>query len=194
MITSKIKIATLALVLMVLFPNASNAYFTTNQEAVWLSDNQALFTISYQFGFLNRELFMPIGAERSVGPADKTPYIGYELLLNGEKTNLGKTAGLVLSTDEDVVYQSAEYYTPEGRSAIYTLYVIADFSDTTLPSDAKLSLSLTHLPFTMITREKETVSAYLNPTELIKYRTPDITTSNLPGSNIQNIQISTEMK
>lgn len=168
------KIGIFALALVVFFPHFSSAYTTTNQSAIWLSDTKALFTISYEFGFLNRELLMPIGAERSVAPADKSPYIGYELLLDGEVSKLGSTVGLALTTDDDVVYKSAQYYTPDRKSAVYTLYVIADFSEVTLPTDAKLSLALTYLPFTLINAEKESRPSYLNPTELISYRTPEI--------------------
>lgn len=170
-------------------PRATEAYLTTNQTATDLGNKQVLFTVTYKFGFLNRELYMPILASRNKDFADMGTNAGYSILVNG-KTEAkatsstmknadasftlnysvlpGKAKALVLS---DAQIKDGRYYLPKGKSAEFTLVALVDMNKAS--STENLSLLMTSLPFTMIDKGK-TAEARLNPSELQYYKTPVI--------------------
>jgi hypothetical protein len=159
-------------------PSATHAYFTTDQQAVRLTEQHLLYTVSYTFGFANRELYMPILATEGQGfDADVRNRVGYELVSGESATELGMTTSIVLTKDEAVEVRDKQYYLPAGESATFTLVTIV-----TLPEDTPavfaniddLALHITHLPFTMVTEEGNTISAQLNPSELRYYQTSSI--------------------
>ena len=170
-------------------PSVSQAYSTTAQSAIDLGNNKALFTITYKFGFLNREAYLPILASRNKNFEASGPNAGYAVLFNGKteakaasstmqtndvnlKLNYsilpGKAKAIVLS---DAQIKDGRYFLPKGKSGTFTLVAIVDMS--TIANKDDMSLLMTSLPFTMIDNGKR-MEAQLNPSELQYYKTPEL--------------------
>lgn len=170
-------------------PISTEAYFTTKQTATDLGNNQVLFTVTYKFGSLNRELYMPILAKRNKDFADTGTNAGYSILVNGQtdakatsstlsnadanfKLNYsvlpGKAKAIILS---DSNIKDGRYYVPKGKSAEFTLIALVDMSKAS--STENISLLMTSLPFTMVEKGKD-FEARLNPSELQYYKTPTV--------------------
>lgn len=171
-------------------PSVSQAYLTTAQSAVDLGNGTALFTVTYKFGFLNREVYMPILAKRNKEFTDTGTNAGYSILFNDKneakatssKVNIedanvtlnytvlpGKARAMVLSTAE---IKDGRYYLPKGKVGTFTLIALVDMSKSTIKDD--ISLLMTSLPFTMLDKGK-IIEARLNPSELQYYKTPEVT-------------------
>lgn len=158
--------------LILLSPTASEAYFTTAQSATRLTNDTVMFTVTYDFGFANRDLYMPIMAARSTGADMKSHLVEFSILSDDEVLTIGTSNALVLTTDSDVKIKNGQYYLEPGESASFTLVALL-----TIPKeqqlDEKLSLLMTWLPFTMV-KDGVEVGARLNPSELQYYRTPEV--------------------
>jgi hypothetical protein len=146
----------------------ADAYFTTKQSARAFNDTTALYTITYRFGFLNREVYIPVSTERATSSTARDR-IGYTIV-DSHKTTLttGSTSALVLST---AAIKDGMYYLPQGQSADFTLAALL-----TIPkgmSPQKYALQASALPFDMIVDGK-TVKGQLNPSELQYYVTPNV--------------------
>jgi len=171
--TQKLKLAAGIFLFTLLLPNASDAYFTTAQSATQINQNTILYTVTYQFGFLNRELYMPIVATRDLATTSKDFRIGYSILNGDTPTNLGTAQTIALSSDEDVQIKDGRYYLPDRKSAEFTLVTLLTVSPELLAANPDLSLLVTNLPFLMI-KDGVDVPAHLNPSELQYYRTPAV--------------------
>lgn len=151
-----------------MLPATTQAFSVTNTSATDLGNGKALFTITYKFGFLNRETYMSIGALRST--SSKNGYVNYELMTGkNEVLKAGQVAGLVLSNTQ---IKDNQYYLPKGKTAEFTLVTIADVSD--VKNHRDLALVITSLPFSMI-EGPLTLGAGVAATELPAYRTKSIT-------------------
>jgi len=171
---NKIKLYIGTLAVLLLLPNLSLAYFTTAQSATRLSDDTILYTVTYQFGFAGRELYMPIMAKRGLEASSTSPYIGYTIMNNdGTVSTIGATNSIVLSRDEDVQIKNNQYYLPLRKSAEFTLITLLTVPAELQKDDLDLSLLVTNLPFTMV-KDGTPIPAHLNPSELQYYRTPAI--------------------
>jgi hypothetical protein len=156
-----------------LLPLASEAYFTTAQSATRLTDDTMLYTVTYRFGFLNRELYMPIMAKRADGEAVKQYQAEYAILDEDDRAvTTGSSNAIVLTGDEDVTIKDGQYYLKAGKAAEFTLVALLTLPKTA-QQDADLSLLVTHLPFTTVMAGTP-LHAQLNPSELQYYRTPEI--------------------
>jgi hypothetical protein len=170
-------------------PTCTQAYLTTAQSSTDLGNGSALFTVTYKFGFLNREVYMPILASRSKDFTDTGMEAGYSILFDGEteakatstmisSTNAqmqlnysvlpGKAKAIVLS---DAQIKDGRYFLPKGKSGTFTLVAVVDISKAANTQD--MSLLMTSLPFTMIADGKR-AEARLNPSELQYYKTPEV--------------------
>ncbi len=157
------------LFIVLLVPQSSQAYLTTSQSGQALSTTTALFTITYRFGFLNRELYMPILAQRDSGGAATSADVQFKLLnQKGATTSIGHMNGLVLS---NATIKNGQYYLPPGKAADFTF--VAALTVPTSTSSADYAIQMTSLPFTMIA-DGATVAGRLNPSELQYYVTPEV--------------------
>lgn len=157
---------------ILLIPTTSRAYFTTAQSATRLTNETILYTVTYYFGFANRELYMPILAKRTDGEATKQYQIEYSIFNDNVVFNGGTSTALVLTNDKDVKIKNGQYYLEPGRAASFTLVTFLTLPDEQ-QLDGELSLLVTQLPFTMI-KGDEVIKAHLNQTELEYYRTPEV--------------------
>lgn len=145
----------------------SQAYLTTGQTATTYSSTTALYTITYRFGFLNREAYLPIATTRDLQFGTTSDDLGYTLLTrSGSSTSVGKLTALVLS---NATIKNGRYYLPAGKSGTFTLVAALTLPNGMAASDYALRVS--SLPFVMID-DKKTYRAQLNPSELQYYTTP----------------------
>jgi hypothetical protein len=177
------------ILLAALVPSTSQAYLTTAQSATDLGDGSALLTVTYTFGFLNREVYMPILANRNKDFDDKGTNVGYSILFDNKTESKattttmssataqatlnysvlpGKAKAIVLS---EAQIKDGRYYLPKGKSGTFTLIAVVDMSKSIIKED--ISLLMTALPFTMIDDGKR-IEARLNPSELQYYKTPEV--------------------
>lgn len=171
---NKMKLYAGSFAILFLLPITSSAYFTTAQNATRLTADTVLYAVTYEFGFAERELYMPIMAVRGLEAPTTSPFAGYQIMDSDETvSDIGVTSSLVLSKDEDVQIKDNQYYLPEGKSAKFTLITLLTIPPEQKTEDLDLSLLVTNLPFTMI-KDDTVIPAHLNPSELQYYRTPEI--------------------
>ena len=153
------------------FPQSSQAFSVIKTSAIDLGNGTALFTITYKFGFLNRETYLPIITTRANdGTKETRDSVSYQLMIDGKKTEtIGVMTGLVLS---DAKIKDNSYYLPKGTSAELTLVAILTIPPASLQKN--VSLAITSLPFTMVDGSRE-ISAAVADTEIGTYKTKVIT-------------------
>ncbi len=162
-----VRLFTIALISL---PQTSSAYETTKQSALQINENTILYTITYRFGFLNREVYLPIGAMRGLANASTSPYVGFDILNNGTSTTQGKVGALVLSTAE---IKNNHYYLPEGKSGDFTLVALMTLPQGNSLNKHDLNLKMNHLPFIMA-QKGEAGRTYLNEREMEPYISPKV--------------------
>ena len=176
--TQKLKLYFGAIALLFLLPSASQAYFTTAQSATQITDDTILYTVTYKFGFAERELYMPIMAQRGIGVEDESVNAGYSILSEDDSViEVGEANALILTSDTDVEIRDNQYYLPAGESASFTLLALLTIPAGQRLNDTDLSLLVTNLPFTMVA-DSAVIPNRLNPSELQYYRTPSINLGN----------------
>ena len=165
------KLALFALCGLLLVPAVGSAYEVTDTDVVRLSNDTVLFSISYKFGFLNREMLMPI--HTVYGDTLYSDRTSYQIESAGEVLTAPIAPAIVL-TDSDVERRGNQYYLPAGKSGEFTFISILRLDDSTAHN--ALKASITNLPFTMINGETETLGMVLAE-ELPDYATDSITMS-----------------
>lgn len=166
------KLAVLLFLFSFLVPQASQAYFTTNQSATRLTSDTILFTVTYKFGFSERELYMPIGAIRGLAASKTSAYAGYTILNeDDEEVPIGTSNAIILTDRKEIEVKDNQYYLPAGGSASFTLITLLTIPEDEQTADLEIALEMSNLPFTMI-KDGTVVLAQLNPSELQYYRTP----------------------
>lgn len=167
--TNKLKLVLCTLCGLLFLPNLASAYEVTDTNAVRLNDDTVLFSITYKFGFLNRESLYPIIANQ--GNSESPEMLDYEVRGGGEAFEAFAPA-VVLSDDEDVEVRDGMYYLPEGKNAEFTLIglLALDESD---PREV-LQLVINRLPYTTL-NDGEMAHSEVLPEELPDYRSPQIT-------------------
>jgi hypothetical protein len=154
-------------------PQSSEAFFTTDQQAIRLNEQQILFTINFRFGFINHGFSLPILAERVGYSAISDERLQYALEADGVAVDYGDVTAIVLTDDEDAVVADSRYNFVPRRGADFTLMAIVTLPEVA-PTTKNLSLHVTHLPFTMTDLENVTESVQLSEAELNTYRTPAV--------------------
>jgi len=161
-------------VLVGVLPGSAAAYFTTSQNAVALSKNVFLYTVTYDFGMPKNDLTLPINALPNRLLSNDTFAVGYETVdSEGETARVGQTVGLVLSNAKVV---DNKYFVPKGYAASFTLVVLVQATDAEVAAydtEQNLALQVTKLPFLMTSEAKETTTG-LNEFELQYYKTPEL--------------------
>lgn len=167
-------------------PSTTQAYSVTKTSATDLGNGYALFTVTYKFGFLNRDLYMPVLANRNTKFTETGSNVNYSILFDGQtkatattstmnnsdlSVNLnysilpGKAKAIVLSK---AVIKDNQYYVPRGTSETFTLIALVDMRSSTIKNN--LSLQMTSLPFTLVETKKK-IEARLKEAELASYKT-----------------------
>jgi hypothetical protein len=159
------------LVLFIAFlPTATFAYFTTNQQAVKLSEQAALFTIEYEFGLEDHALTMPVMAVRNLSEENSRTKVGYSIREESETlTTKGSAVGIVLSKAPIV---NGMYTLEKGIAHKMTLLVIY-----TTPKDAleeDYALQVDWLPYNINRNDGREGELQLNSSELQYYVTKEV--------------------
>ncbi|MBY0310067.1 hypothetical protein K2Q16_02910 [Patescibacteria group bacterium] len=158
----KIKTLIGALALSLCIPIVpAQAYEVKDVQATRLTSEYSLFTITYEFGFLNREVLIPLDAMRGGSRRDKS--VGFALMGENGTTSLHTALGVVLS---DVELRGRDYYLPKGKNGDFTLVAIVKTADV-----SALGLAITRLPFVLIDGQVS-VGASIAADNLGPYKTP----------------------
>ena len=142
----------LALFLLSCIPHGAEAYFTTSQSALKLSENTALYTIEYVFGLEDHDLYMPVVAERGLSHGSDEKKLGYIFTEDTDAVQTqGTSAGLVLSSAPliDGMYKIAK-----GTAQKMMLFVILTADQSVTEED--FALQVQHLPY-YVEKENESM-------------------------------------
>lgn len=158
---------TTLLFLLICLPNIADAYKTTDQSSVRLNSNTVLHVVTYEFGFLNADLWMPIVANREAELDDKKPQLSFEFQeSDGALAWDGVSHAVVLSS---ATIKDGFYYVPKGRRASFTLLVL---------HESLSEISNEHLQVTglsgVIQKNTGQFLIKLSDEELSDYRTSEI--------------------
>ncbi len=154
-----------------IIPGNSSAFQTTAQKAVRLNDTTVLYSIDFEFTFLNRDVRVPIGAVRNLPHGNSQQYIGYSFKA-GEKTSdmFGKSYAIVLS-DEKVA--DGMYAVPRGKKAKFTLLTLLKVSPNERAEYKQNELALKITSFPLILIDEEQASVYQHSVAALEqYLTP----------------------
>jgi len=177
--TLKLKLFVGVFAVALLLPSTSMAYFTTAQSATKLTNDTILYTVTYKFGFENRELYMPIMAirENSMFTPNKASTIPHTKFViqnkDGSISTAGVASSIVITNDKNIQIRDSQYYLPAGKVANFQLIALLTIPKENQTDDMDLSLLVTSLPFKMI-QDGTPIPAQLNPSELQYYHTPAI--------------------
>ncbi len=139
--------AILATFFFVTAPTLSHAYGVTDREITKLSPTLTMYTLEFEFGFLNAQMWMPMAAS---------------------KTTVGgnTTSSLVLST---APIQDKKYYVPQGKNGNFTLLVLEEHA----VGGSKGSVTVNELPVTLQKSGDEAVIRVFTAEELKDFRVPN---------------------
>ena len=151
------------------------AYTSTNQLAIQLDEQRALFIVQFAFGTRFNDFFIPIQAVRSEVYGSERDVLGYDIIADrAGATAEGVTRSLVLSDLE--VVDNAFYRIPAGSNGFFTL--VTELSVPAGIPDSEYLVQVNSLPhYVGEKRERRTV----NEIELRSFISPGIEL-NLPGS------------
>jgi hypothetical protein len=138
--------------IFLLFPDQSHAYGVTDRSVTKLSDTLTMYTISYEFGFANADLWMPMLTTQK--PADKK--LSYT-------TETGKSQAVVLS---DAKIDGRMYFVPKGKKSTFTLLVLEEAAP-----NVRKGVSVTALPHIVQRDNSKKMLRNLFPQELEHYTT-----------------------
>jgi hypothetical protein len=163
----------------------TNAYFTTNQTAIRIDDQHALFAITYKFGSDTEDMYLPaLATQDKSGTSSNFDTLTYSFYENGDQVQTtGNSLGIIVSKASFV---DGMYKVEKGTAQSFTLVTLLTTEKSTFEED--YALQVTSLPFTL-----GTLSQKLNPTELQYYVTKEVelNTGNYPQKAIiTNIEAS----
>lgn len=131
----------------ILFPSESQAFKVLDKDVYRLDAHTALFAITYEFGFLNANLWMPMGAKEGSSATDF--HLTYELRDASGAPIVTTNAGVVLSdtTLEENGDGKYRYFVSKKDRASFMLIGLVT-SKSPLPSGT--TLKVTSLPFVLL--------------------------------------------
>lgn len=139
--------ASLALAfIFILFPSQSHAYKVTDRHVTKLSDTLTMYTLTFEFGFLNADMWMPLASSKTVKEGSET-------------------SSLVLST---APIQGEKYFVPMKSNASFTLLVLEEHA----VGKAKGSVTIEKLPITIQKKDEEKQVKVFTKEELKDFTVP----------------------
>jgi hypothetical protein len=158
-----------------IIPSHAQAYETTRQTAVRLSDDVLMYLVTYSFGHEDFSYRMPVLAKRD---AESTNALSYTVLSNGKlRTSVGDTVGIVIA---DAPIEAGKYVVEAGEAKEFTLVTFLTLPKERSASSTNFSLTVTALPFELGTEGKYQQNR-LSESELAKYQTAVISTNEKLG-------------
>lgn len=118
--------ATVFVAIFLLSAPQANAYEVTERHITRLSDTVTMYTLTYKFGFLNADAWMPIVASKS----------------SSKSMNGNQTSSIILSS---AAIEGSKYYVPMKKNADFTLLVLEQHA----VGASKNSVQVNELPITI---------------------------------------------
>lgn len=138
-----------------------------NRTAIAVSENTAIYAITYTFTTEDYDLSLPIITDRSLETDADSRTTNYTFSTSADgDTAAGTATGLVLS---DAAIVDGQYFVPQGTTANFTLFVVLTLDEN--DPRAKYGLQMTNLPFTV---HKDDTSSNQNITTLSAYKTKEV--------------------
>lgn len=161
-------IVAIILLVGIAMPNWAEAYRTTDQQATLITDSLALYSITYNFGSPDHDLYLPARAKRGQVWDSDLMSVGYEIVEDGEDpVTLGTSVGVVISSAK--LTEDELYYVPAGTASSFTFYTIFDTDPDA--TEADYAVQLTDFPYF---RGSALERIPLTPSELQYYLTPEL--------------------
>lgn len=129
-----------------LLPSHSQAYKVTDRSITKLSDTVTMYTIEFEFGFLNADMWMPIASSKTIKVGNKT-------------------SSLVLSR---APIQDEKYFVPMKSNASFTLLVLEEHA----AGKSKGSVTIEKLPITIQKKGEEKQVKVFTKEELKDFTVP----------------------
>lgn len=131
--------------LVVLTPTSASAYRFVNQSAVQVTDTMFLFTLDFQFGFLNRDAKLPLRAQLVTEAGDPESYFQYRLVdENGDLVPVLASSAAVLG---EPPVENGRYDIPENTPDTYKLVSVVQIAESAAQSGGSLQLELLTMPY-----------------------------------------------
>jgi len=161
-------IVTIAFLLLV-GPADTLGYYTSEQSAQRITNQTALYTIDFYFGFQDEDVYIPVMTQRTEvnDPADKSVGYTFTTSENGDTTT-GTSQALVLS-DAEII--DGMYRIPAGHRGYFTLVAALTLDEN--DAKAKYGLQVTNLPF-IKDRDGVTKEYGLGTAGLFAYQTKEV--------------------
>ena len=141
----------LCFTLLLIAPSTSLGYFSTDRTATAVTNQTALYSIDFTFGFSEKDVYIPVMTQRTEINDITNPLLGYTFTTSDEgDTQAGTATGLVLSNMPIV---DNMYKVSAGHRGYFTLIVALTLDES--DPKAKYGLQVTNLPFII---EKKTKS------------------------------------
>lgn len=146
------------------FGQSAEAYLSGTKSAEVLNDSYRLYSVGFNWGFAERDLFIPVLAQRGLQVDTTAVALGYEIENeSGLRVKHGTTTALVIA---DLPIENGYYRLKAGDVGKFRLLALHEVASSTQP----LRLQVSALPFKFDTKGKITTS-YLQPSELKTYVT-----------------------
>lgn len=146
----------------------ASAYFTTKQTAVAVTPSTALYSIEYAFGLEDKDIYMPIIAERGLDHGSDEKKLGYTLREDGiEEIKHGKSVAVVFANAPIV---DGMYKLEKGKAHTMTLVVVYTAGAQT--QENEYAVQVDELPYYIASEDGTMQYLKLNPSELQYYITP----------------------
>ncbi len=152
-----------------LSPITSHAYFTTAQTANALTENAGLFSVSYRFGALKQDFYMPTTPIRNILTDTADNRLGYTIRTDQDDISDVGIATAVIKSSAEV--RDGYYFIPAGTASTFELIVVLQTDPYAREMDYYLQVE--SLPF-KAQLETGLQDRRLNPSELQYYATPEI--------------------
>lgn len=132
--------------LLILFPSQSQAYGVTGRQVTQLTPTLTMYTLDFQFGFLNADMWMPLASSKTLNEGNKT-------------------SSLVLSS---APIQGEKYFVPMKSKATFTLLVLEEHE----VGKSKGSVTVEKLPITILKKGEEKQTKVFTKEELKDFVVP----------------------
>ncbi|MDA8596993.1 hypothetical protein N9L26_01510 [Candidatus Pacebacteria bacterium] len=140
-------------------PGSIAAFDVTGTSAYQLNENTYLYTIEFEYGYLNAEAWLPIFPSRSE-QVTTAPALSYNLYSAGEQA-VGEAQGIVLS---DTKIKNNRYHIAKNKRETFTLVVVYESE-----SEIKPELHVTEFSH-VIQKDGETSIMQPSASQLLEYR------------------------
>ncbi len=144
----------------------AEAYGVLNEKVVRLDQSRVLYVMTFEFGFLNAETYMPMSTFRTDRSGNASTSIQYSLVGDDGTVFEESIARAVVVSSTTV--RRDEFFSPYGKKATYTLLTLVDMPRTTGES---VRVKIESIPLTIVRKNSVRESMFLSGEELRGFET-----------------------